>query len=251
MYKICSHTVVAAESNGKLREFISWYKRNKSINLDALSKHGLGKGAGKKGGKAKQPRKPAKQDSAIAVKQVDGLKGMMSNTTNLYSSASEPGPSHVLTSECLCITVYVLPSTCQWASPITSLPTELLCLTVRPSIYVLNWWWAWSMLTCCLHVTLPISCSSTEHLHEPLLQPIVPGTTPTPSYAPVHSPVKPFTLKLLNGHIKVCAGCRNGFRNPDGSLPGAPYDICICHEESREIIRPKTKQPATVWKKVH
>ena len=41
-YKICSHTVVVAESNGKLREFISWYKRNKSINLDALSKHGLG-----------------------------------------------------------------------------------------------------------------------------------------------------------------------------------------------------------------
>ena len=28
-YKICSHTVVAAESNGKLREYISWYKKNK------------------------------------------------------------------------------------------------------------------------------------------------------------------------------------------------------------------------------
>lgn len=31
-YKICSHTVAVAESNGKLRELISWYKKNKSIN---------------------------------------------------------------------------------------------------------------------------------------------------------------------------------------------------------------------------
>ena len=93
-------------------ELISWYKKNKSINLDALSKHGLGKGAGKKGGKAKSPRKRAKQDSAIAVKQVDGLKGMMSNTTNLYSSASEPGLSRVLT-----------PSGC--ASPFTYHPAPV------------------------------------------------------------------------------------------------------------------------------
>ena len=41
-YKICSHTVAAAESSGKLREFVAWYKKNKSVNLDALSKHGLG-----------------------------------------------------------------------------------------------------------------------------------------------------------------------------------------------------------------
>ena len=96
-------------------------------------------------------------------------------------------------------------------------------------------------------------CTSVEPVHHrnSYYNQFVPGTTPTPSYAPVHSPVKPFTLKLLNGHIKVCAGCRNGFRNPSSSLPGAPYDICICHEESREIIQPKTKQPATVWNKVH
>ena len=47
-YKICSHTVVAAESNGKLRQFIAWYKKNKSVNLDALSKHGLEKELGKR-----------------------------------------------------------------------------------------------------------------------------------------------------------------------------------------------------------
>ena len=80
--------------------------------LDALSKHGLGKEAGKKGGKAKPPQKSVKQDSAITVKQVDGLKGMMSNTTNLYSSASEPGLSHVLT-----------PSGC--ASPFTYHPAPV------------------------------------------------------------------------------------------------------------------------------
>ena len=54
-YKICSHTVATAESNGKLRQFIAWYQKSKSVNLDALSKHGLRKGAVKKGGKAKLP----------------------------------------------------------------------------------------------------------------------------------------------------------------------------------------------------
>ena len=175
----------------------------------------------------------------------------MSNTTNLYSSASEPGLSRVLTpSGCASpFTYHPAPVN----EPVPSHPFPQSCCAspfVHPSTYSID-----GEPGPCSRV----ACMSPYQSHvqaqnifmNPYYSQFVPGTTPTPSYAPVHSPVKPFTLKHLNGHIKVCAGCRNGFRNPSGSLPGAPYDICICHEESREIIQPKTKQPATVWNKVH
>ena len=108
-------------------------------NLDALSKHDLGKGAGKKGCKAKPPRKSVKQDSAITVKQVDGLKGMMSNTTNLYSSANEPGPSHVLTlSACASPFTYHLAPVNE---PVPSHPFPQSCCAspfVHPSTYSID-----------------------------------------------------------------------------------------------------------------
>ena len=191
-------------------------KEQININLDALSKHGLGKGAGTKGDKAKPPRKCAKQDNGITVQQVDGLKGMMSNPTNLYSSASEPSPSNVLTlSACGSLFTYHL------AHVNEPVPSHLFPLSgcaspfTHPSMYSLDGEPGPCSCVCCLHVTLPISCSSTEYLHEPYYSQFVPGNTPIPSYAPVYSLVKCFTLKLLNGHIKVCAG----FHNPDGSLP--------------------------------
>ena len=39
MYKMFSHTVAVAESNGKLKEFISWYKKKNKIHRHSVSKH--------------------------------------------------------------------------------------------------------------------------------------------------------------------------------------------------------------------
>ena len=48
---------------------------------------------------------------------------------------------------------------------------------------------------------------------------------------------QPYYIKVLNGHIKVWAGCRLGYanRNP-------PFDICIVHRETRPITHPVTKE---------
>ena len=58
----------------------------------------------------------------------------------------------------------------------------------------------------------------------------VPASLPSPA-------AQPYYVKLLNGHIKVCAGCRlgNANRNP-------PFDICIVHQETRPITHPVTKE---------
>ena len=52
----------------------------------------------------------------------------------------------------------------------------------------------------------------------------------------------PFEVKLLNGRIKVCAGCKGphmkGANNEVHVLP--PYDICIGHREPLNFINPRT-----------
>ena len=102
-------------------------------------------------------------DSAITVQQVDGLKGMMSNPICTHQQVSLV--RHMYWHRVpVCITVYLYhPAPVN--EPVPFPPSGCACLTIHPSIYILIRWWALSMLTYCLHVTLPISCSSTEHLH--------------------------------------------------------------------------------------
>ena len=53
-YKVCSHTVAAAEVNRKLPQFVQWLvKQNMTPNLTNLSMVEIPKGAGKKGGEPK------------------------------------------------------------------------------------------------------------------------------------------------------------------------------------------------------
>jgi len=57
-YKVCSHTVAAAEVNQKLAQFVQWLvKQNMTPNLTKLSMVGIPKGAGTKGGEPKNTRK--------------------------------------------------------------------------------------------------------------------------------------------------------------------------------------------------
>jgi len=56
-YKVCSHTVAAAEVNQKLPQFVQWLvKQNMTPNLTNLSTVGIPKGAGK-GGEPRNTRK--------------------------------------------------------------------------------------------------------------------------------------------------------------------------------------------------
>jgi len=51
IYKLCAHTIVTAETTGKLKAFIQWLiKQNCVPHLSKLALHGIPKGAGEKGG---------------------------------------------------------------------------------------------------------------------------------------------------------------------------------------------------------
>ena len=88
--------------------------------------------------------------------------------------------------------------------------------------------------------TLPVALP-TEHL-APLS--VAGPSTSTPVLT---SPkTQPFTLKLLMPNIKICAGWRLGYqpRTP-------PYDICIVHPETRQILNQATGCMMTVGINAH
>ena len=134
---------------------------------------------------------------------------------------SEPAPSHPFP-----------PSSC--ASPFT-----------YPSTYSLK-----GEPGPCLHIACMSPYQShvqAQHLHEPLLQQqICSRYYSCPILCSSVFTSKTLYFEASNSHIKVCAGRRNGFCNPDSSLPGSPYDVCSCHKEPWRYTRPKTRQLATV-----
>ena len=54
---------------------------------------------------------------------------------------------------------------------------------------------------------------------------------------------------MLTKQIRICAGCRLGFNNEHAILP-SPYNICIAHEEPRQIT-PSGKKPFVTKSIVH
>jgi len=97
-YKVCSHTVAAAEVNQKLTQFVQWLvKQNMTPNLTNLSMVGIPKGAGKKGGEPKNTRK-RKRGVTIPVQKkvsIDRLSGSTPSSTASDSVAS-PGAATCL-----------------------------------------------------------------------------------------------------------------------------------------------------------
>ena len=49
----------------------------------------------------------------------------------------------------------------------------------------------------------------------------------------------PFFIKMLNGRIKVCAGCKGPHLKSAGNgLLSPPHDICLGHKESMSFTNP-------------
>ena len=53
---------------------------------------------------------------------------------------------------------------------------------------------------------------------------------------------QPYMLKFLTRQIHVCAGCRLGYCNTE-KVPDPPYNICVAHEETRQITNTHTGTP--------
>lgn len=68
-----------------------------------------------------------------------------------------------------------------------------------------------------------------------------PGTISSPTYTKSPPCNEPFMIKLLNGRIKVCAGCKGShMKDADNGLLPPPHDICIGHSEPLTFINPRT-----------
>ena len=195
-YKICSHTVAAAEVSGKLIEFLEWHiKQKSSPNLTNLSLAGIPKGAGEKGGVPKNTRK-RRRASVPATKKavVDRLNA--SSTPTSSASLVSTGPL----SSCA--------QTHMQAAP--SFPPQQM------------YWYSSSPFSFSPHYpthssTLPTPASTLQ------------ATDSSLSSSAVVSPF-PFTLKILTERIRICQGCRIPF-HPHSDQP--PYDLVICRKECR------------------
>ena len=86
------------------------------------------------------------------------------------------------------------------------------------------------------------------------------GSTMNFGYMPQYQPVQPhqyyphgvqpYVLKFLTKQIRICAGCRLGYCN-ETEIPAAPYNICIAHEEPRQITNSRTSTPFTTKTVAH
>ena len=59
-----------------------------------------------------------------------------------------------------------------------------------------------------------------------------------------------YLLKFITKQIQVCVGCRLGYCD-DSEIPPPPYNICIAHEETRQITNPHMGGPFTTKTVTH
>ena len=61
----------------------------------------------------------------------------------------------------------------------------------------------------------------------------------------------PFYLRLIEGNIRICQGCRKSLRNANGTIPAPPSNLCVARLERRSFFDqsgtlrlPKKEQPS-------
>ena len=74
------------------------------------------------------------------------------------------------------------------------------------------------------------------------LGPLVSQTVNLPSYLPPNT--NPFYVRLIEGNIRMCQGCKTSLRNANGSIPLPPYDLAVARYE-RRCYRDKTGELQT------
>ena len=250
---ICSHTVAAAENNELLLVFLENYRkyaktpkgsRSVTPNYTQLSMVKLPRRtAGRKGSKAPKKKSIARR-KVVPSEQRQPLRVEDLDEPTTASTSAESGAAPGSSTE----------------PPMTSSPS-LTVITTSSG----NWNWNWD------------GVPSLHNMSPPYFPPSLPPSYPPPSYPafypppmPYHSPLmdisncypypyrapgtgstskpnhaspsrEPFSVKLLNGRIKVCAGCKGPhMKDSNNALLPPPHDICIGHCEPLSFINPHT-----------
>ena len=196
--KICQHTVAASENCGKLSKFCTWWKTHcKGPDIDSLAVAGLPKRAGQKGGKPKRGHSRGKSKVCPSV-----TTDRVSNVTS-YMGSSLPSS-----------TTYMGFNFPEESDDNYAPSYNYHCDAPRYNYHAPNYIYE--------SPSTGTNQSSSSNAHGSHV------SISVASYSPAGT--QPYFLKMLTKNIKVCAGCRLGYSN---TLP--PYDICIAHEETRQV----------------
>lgn len=94
--QICSHTLVAAEANGDLLQFLQWFNDScAEPNITQLAKAGLPSGRGRKGGIPKRKRKKVATSVPSVVVPRQATTGTQQHTTQPAQHVYQGGQSSV------------------------------------------------------------------------------------------------------------------------------------------------------------
>ena len=220
-YKICAHTVAAAEHCKQLELFLHWLiKQNVTPNLSHMALSGIPKGAGKKGGKPSSSKRKRQTQPSSSKRVVDRAEaGTSSLNSDCVVDRAEAGTSS-LNSDC--VVDHAEAGT-------SSLSSDRVVDRVEAGTSIC----ASSITTC--NLQMPPAPQ-----YWPMYQPSFFPTRTTPTSAGAtcgysfHSQVIspfPFSLKILTSRIQICQSCRIRF-HPENDHP--PYNLVICRKECRQ-----------------
>ena len=234
-FGICSHVVAVAEVNHKLPAFINLFEKQKKVpNLSSLAKDGMPKGRGRKGGLP--PRKRMK--SAAPEKRVP---------FDLVATASLPDTSHLSGTQGIC-SVPSQDAFYPLGEP--SFPPAVQAGLYNPQANVYN---------PTIHTSVypphpqagyfpsaPLSSppfqQSSVNTQSGILNIMASQVGQQPITTAV-SDQTPFKLHFISGNISRCAGCKGKYSKP--ALP--PNNLCVQHEEWRQITYPNSPSPSTIF----
>ena len=229
---ICSHSVVVAEVNKKLSEFLASVKKaKKKPNFTQLAVHDMPVGCERKGGQAPRKRKKAPPPESRTVRITDVTQaasgdgatisqsvGSSSSMVNISLDSPHPG----------CASYSSLPSPAPYSSLSGSSPYSSSRYMAPNSVYTISSPPPW------ISGSLPYRDWPISPAHQDWHFLYMPTPSPQPQQAPVPPMAEEFStfnLCFIVGNISKCAGCGNKYAEP----PLPPYDLCIQHREWRSF----------------
>ena len=238
---ICSHCVAAAENNNLLEAFVKNYgvyaktpKGQKAItpNFTRLSMSSLTRQtAGRKGGKA-PPKKAIARRRTIPYEQRQLRPSLATSHSQVHTM---PSPSIAVSSHS-----QISASASNWnqswqeqASPFAAINQP----AYMPTYPYLPPYSGFSIFTDLSNYYPPYPYGE---IGEP---PSNNTFYSPPASSSEEKSSEPFFIKMLNGRIKVCAGCRGPhLKSASNGLLSPPHDICLGHKESMSYTNPRNGQ---------
>ena len=246
-FGICSHIVAVAEVNHMLPAFIEYFKKQKKVpSLTALAKSGVPGGRGRKGGEP--PRKRAKSapveervpfsllltDAPLTNSAVKETSAASQVGTFMY--LGNPGVSQTSSESRACFPsgqVYHYPTNSQAAF---CMPNQFIESPPTPHLQPS------SQLPLASPPPLIAFHPTVTNVNSPMVAGGDCSVMVSPSSMTTATPEQqPFKLHFVVGNISRCAGCKGRYNKP--SLP--PDNLCVQHEEWRQINFPNSPSPST------